>query len=143
MRLLTLFLFVLLIPGTTMARCLPFDFFESIDKIPVIIHGKVTQSNKAELISAQCGSEVCKHQFIVSVIEVLKGNTSETALQFQYDFVHQRPNIILFAEGDEFVFAIRELTSDGKATLFGNTCGRSGLGVEYIDKIKEVLKRKQ
>lgn len=143
MRLLTLFLFVLLIPGTLMARCLPFDFFESIDEIPFILHGKVTQSNKAELVSAQCGPEVCRHHFTINVLEVLKGNTSETELQFLYGFVQQRPNILLFAEGDEFVFAVEQITSDGKATLLGNTCGRSGLGVEYIDKIKEALKTTQ
>ena len=142
MRLLTLFLFILLIPGTVMARCAPFDFFESIDKIPFIIHGKVTRSNKEELISAQCGPEACNHRFNIDVIEILKGNTPEKTLQFQYRFVHQRPNIILFAEGDEFVFAISEVTSDGKASLLGNTCGRSGLSVDYIDKIREALKRK-
>jgi hypothetical protein len=145
MRLLTLFLFVLLIPSTTMARCVPFDFFESIDKIPFIIHGKVTQSNKKELLSEQCdrGLEACIHRFNIDVIEILKGNTSKRKIQFQYRFVHQRPNIIVFAEGDEYIFAVSEVTSDGKASLLGNTCGRSGLGVEYIDKIKEVLKRNQ
>lgn len=134
---------VLFTPGTVMARCVPFDFFESIAKIPVIIHGKVTHSNKEELLSAQCNPEVCKHQFDIDVIETLKGNISGRKLQFQYDFVNQRPNIILFAEGDEYIFAISKVTSDGKATLFGNTCGRSGLGIEYLDKIKTALKRGQ
>jgi hypothetical protein len=143
MRLLTLSLFVLLISGAAMARCVPFDFFESIDEIPFIIHGKVTQSNKGELLSAKCGPEVCQHQFKVDVIEILKGNTSERQLQFQYSFVHKRPNIILFAEGDDYVFAVSEVTSDGKASLFGNTCGRSGLSLEYIEKIKAALKKKQ
>lgn len=125
-----------------MARCVPFDLLKSIDKIPFIIHGKVTQSNKGDLVSAQCGPDICKHQFNIDVIEILKGNASGKNLQFQYDFVHQRPNISLFAEGDEYVFAVSEITPDGKASLFGNTCGRSGVGVEHIEKIKQALKRK-
>jgi hypothetical protein len=140
MRNLVLFMLVLLIPSTAMARCAPFDFFKSIDSIPFIIHGKVTQSNKEDLLSRQCNPEVCEHQFVIQVIQVLKGDTNEKELVFKYDFVNQRPGIILFSERTEYVFAVSNVTTDGQATLFGNTCGRSGLSTAYLDEIKKALK---
>jgi hypothetical protein len=139
MRILMLFIFILLIPGTATARCVLFDFFESIGKIPFIIHGRVTQSNKENLLSKQCNPDVCKHQFRINVIQFLKGDTEAKELEFNYDFVHQRPNIILFSEGDEYIFAVSEVTEEGKATLFGNTCGRSGLSIEHINEVKKAL----
>jgi hypothetical protein len=128
-----------LIPDLATARCAPFNLTEEISKIPFVVHGKVTRSNKEEILSAPCNPDICEHRFDIGVIETLKGNTSNKELHVKYDFVQQRPNIILFSEGDEYIFAIREITSEGRATLFGTTCGKSGLGVEYIDRIKKTL----
>jgi hypothetical protein len=142
MRSFVLSLLLLLIPCTVAARCAPFDFIESIDEIPLIIHGTVTESNKADLLASRCNPEVCKHRFNVRVLEILKGDGVDKNLRFQYDFVVQRPEIALFSEGEEFIFAVREVTANGQATLFGNTCGRAGVGIEYLDKVKEALKKK-
>ncbi len=139
MRLVALSMLVLLVPGTAAARCEPFNFFESISKISFIIHGKVTWSNKRDILSAQCNPDVCEHRFNIEVIEVFKGHTTREKLQINYSFVQQRPNIILFSEGDEYIFAISKMTREGEATLFGTTCNRSGVGVEYIDRVKKAL----
>jgi hypothetical protein len=139
MRLLALSMLVLLVPGTAAARCESFNFFESISEIPFIIHGKVTWSNKQDILSAQCNPDVCEHRFDIKVIETLKGNITGEKLHVNYSFVQQRPNIILFSEGEEYIFAISKVTLEGQATLFGTTCDRSGLRVEYIDRIKKAL----
>lgn len=138
---LLIFVLVLLGPGSAAARCLPFNFFESIFEIPFIVHGKVIHSNGDGLVSANCGVDICKHRFSIQVIEVLKGKTEEQTLQVSYDFVNQRPNISLFSFGQEYIFAVRKISKDGKATLLGNTCGRSGLSIDYLDKVKKVLGR--
>jgi hypothetical protein len=137
------FLFVLLslLPDAALARCAPFNFFESVNKIPFVVHGRVTQSNKESVLSGQCGPALCRHRFSVDVVEVLKGKTAETRLQFQYDYVGQRPNIAVFAEGEEYVLAVRRIGVGGQATLFGTTCGRAGLEIKDLDKIKRTLRR--
>lgn len=133
---------VLSMPGTATARCEPFNFLQSVNKIPFIIHGKVTWSNKGDILAAQCNPDVCEHRFHIEVIEVLKGNTTKQTLHVNYRFVQQRPNIILFSEGDDYIFAISRVTDEGQAILFGTTCGRSGLGAEYIDRVKKALAKK-
>jgi hypothetical protein len=132
---------MLLLPDAAMARCAPFNFFESVSKIPYVVHGRVNQSNKASLLSTQCGPAVCQHRFSVYVLEVMKGKTAATELQVQYDYVGQRPEIALFEEGDEYVFAITKIGDGGWATLLGTTCGRSGLEIKYLEKIKQALKK--
>jgi len=122
-----------------MARCAPFDFFESLDRIPYVVHGRVVHSNKESLQSKRCGPTVCQHRFSVDVLEVIKGKTAATELQFQYDYVGQRPAIALFADGEEYVFAVTAIGAGGQATLLGTTCGRPGLDIEYLDKVKRAL----
>ena len=141
MRRLCLFILLLLLPDAAMARCAPFNFFESVKKIPYVVHGRVIQSNKESLLAAQCSPELCRHRFSVDVVGVIKGKTAETQLQFQYDYVGQRPEIAVFAEGEEYVFAVSNIRAGGQATLFGTTCGRSGLGIKDLDKIKRALKK--
>jgi hypothetical protein len=132
---------MLLLPDAAMARCAPFNFFESVNKIPYVVHGLVTKSNKASLLSKQCGPVVCQHRFSIDVLEVVKGKTAATELQVRYDYVGQRPEIALFEEGEEYVFAVTKIGDGGRATLLGTTCGRSGLEIKYLDKIKRALKK--
>ena len=141
MRRLCLIALLLLLPDAAMARCAPFNFFDSVSKIPYVVHGRVIQSNKASLLSTRCGPVVCQHRFSVDVLEAIKGKTAATKLQFQYDYVGQRPEIAVFGEGEEFVFAVTEIRPDGQATLLGTTCGRSGLEIKYLDKVKQALKK--
>jgi hypothetical protein len=142
MRVFLLSLLGLLIPAIAPARCLPFDLLESIGTIPYIVHGTVTRSNQADLASAQCGPEVCEHRFDIDVREILKGQTGQSKLHVNYDYVPQRPNISLFSDGDEYVFAIRAIAEDGKATLLGTTCGRSGLAATRLDAVKKALRKR-
>ena len=141
MRRLCLFALLLLLPDAAMARCAPFNFFEFVSKIPYVVHGRVIQSNKASLLSTQCGPVVCQHRFSVDVLKVIKGETASTQLQFRYDYVGQRPEIALFEEGEEYVFAVTKIGDGGRATLLGTTCGRSGLEIKYLDKIKLALNK--
>ena len=141
MQRLCLFVLLLLLPDAAMARCAPFNFFNSVNKIPYVVHGRVAQSNKESLLAAQCSPVVCRHRFSVDVVEVIKGKTAETKLQFQYDYVDQRPEIAVFAEGEEYLFAVSNIRAGGQATLSGTTCGRSGLEIKYLDKIKRDLKK--
>jgi hypothetical protein len=134
-------LVLLLVPDAAMARCAPFSFFASVNTIPFVVQARVVQSNKDSLLSAQCSPTVCRHRFTADVVEVLKGKTAETRLQFDYDYVGQRPNIALFAPGEDYVFAVSRITAGGQATLLGTTCGRSGLDVKYLDQIKRALRR--
>jgi hypothetical protein len=136
-----LFVLLLLVPDAAFARCAPFDFFASINQIPFVVHARVVQSNKDSVLSAQCGAAPCRHRFTADVVEVLKGKTAETRLQFDYDYAGQRPNIALFAPGEDHVFAVSRIGAGGQATLFGTTCGRSGLDVKYLDRIRRVLRR--
>ena len=136
-----LFVLLLLLPDAAMARCAPFDFFASVGKIPFVVHARVTQSNKDSLLAAQCGPAPCRHRFTADVVEVLKGKTAETRLVFDYDYAGQRPNIALFAPGEDYVFAVSGIAAGGQATLVGTTCGRSGLDVKNLDRIKRALKR--
>jgi hypothetical protein len=139
MKRVCLFVLLLLVPEAAMARCAPFSFFASVGKIPFVVHARVIQSNKDSL-SAQCGTP-CRHRFTADVVEVLKGRTAETRLQFEYDYVGQRPNIALFAPGEDFVFAVNRIAPGGQATLLGTTCGRAGLEVRYLDQIRRSLRR--
>ena len=141
MKRVCLFVLLLLVPDAAMARCAPFSFFASVGKIPFVVHARVSQSNKDSLLAAQCDPTVCRHRFTADVVEVLKGKTAETRLQFEYDYVGQRPNIALFAPGEDFVFAVNRIAPGGHATLLGTTCGRSGLEVRYLDQIKRSLRR--
>jgi hypothetical protein len=142
MRLLSFALCILLIPGSASARCAPFDLVAAVDKVPFIVHGKVTRSNKEQLLSAPCSPKACKHRFSVDVIELVKGKSEDSTLQFEYDYVPQRPEIILFAEGDEYVFAVGKIAAGGRATLLGTSCGRSGLEVKELEKIKQAAGRR-
>lgn len=142
MRHLLLVLTCLLLPAAATARCVPFDLFASIGQIPYLVHGQVTQSNRAELDPSRCGPAVCQHRFDIRVIEVLKGKTAAQTLQVSYDYVPQRPNISLFAQGDEYIFALAAIADDGTARLWGNTCGRTGTGIEDLTRLKARLERK-
>jgi hypothetical protein len=133
---------LLLAPDAAMARCAPFNFLASVNQIPYVVHARVIQSNKDSLLSAQCNAAACRHRFTADVREVLKGKTAETRLQFEYDYVGQRPNIALFAPGQDYVFAVSRITPGGQATLVGTTCGRSGLDVENLDKVRRALGRR-
>lgn len=128
-----------LLPVLAHARCAPFDLLKSSAQVPYIVHGKVTQSNKAEVSAAACNPKACRHHFTVQVISVLKGRIDSTALQVQYDYLNQRENMVLFADGDEFVFALRKVGADGQATLLGTTCGRAGVGVQQLDTLRQAL----
>jgi hypothetical protein len=141
MRGLALFALLLLLPDAAVARCAPFNFFESLNKIPYVVRGRVIQSNSDSLLSRQCGPAICQHKFSIEVLEVMKGKTAATELHFQYDYVGQRPQIALFEDDTEYVFAITRIGDSGRATLLGTTCGRSGLGIKYLDEIKRALKR--
>jgi hypothetical protein len=134
-------LVLLLVPDVAMARCAPFDFFASVGKIPFVVHARVIQSNKDSLLAAQCGPAPCRHRFTADVVEVLKGKTAATRLQFDYDYAGQRPDIALFAPGEDHVFAVSSISAGGQATLLGTTCGRSGLDIKDLDRIKRALKR--
>lgn len=138
-RLLPLFMLALAVPTVATARCEPFDFFESISEIPFIVFGKVTSSNKQDILSAPCYTDPCRHEFVIKVIEVLKGNILDQELHINYSFVQQRPNIVLFAEGDDYLFAISNVAPGGQAILFGTTCGRSGLPVEYLQRTRDAV----
>ena len=142
MQRLLLMALLCLLPDAALARCAPFNFFQSVGKIPFVVHGRVTQSNKENLLSAQCGPTVCRYQFSADVVEALKGRTAETRLQFQYDYVGQRPEIAVFAEGQEFIFAVSKISAGGQATLFGTTCGRAGLDIKDLDKVRRALNRR-
>jgi hypothetical protein len=139
MKRFCLFVLLLLVPEAAFARCAPFDFFASVNQIPFVVHARVVQSNKDSLLSAPCNP--CRHRFTADVVEVLKGKTAETRLQFDYDYAGQRPNIALFAPGEDHVFAVSRIGAGGQATLFGTTCGRSGLDVKYLDRIRRMLRR--
>jgi hypothetical protein len=141
MRRLCLSALVLLLPDAATARCVPFDFFDALEEIPIVVHGLVTDSDKERLLSAQCNPAPCRHQFSVDVVEVLKGETTEPKLEFQHEYVAQRPEIAIFDEGEEYVFAVSAIRANGQAELFGTTCGRSGVGTEYLGKVKQALKR--
>ena len=141
MQRLLLFVWLLLLPDAAVARCAPFNFFQSVNKIPFVVHGRVTQSNKESVLSGQCAPALCRHRLTADVVEVLKGKTAETRLHFQYDYVGQRPNIAVFAEGEDYVFAISTISAGGQATLFGTSCGRSGLEIKDLGKIKRALTR--
>lgn len=136
MRVSTLVLCIMLVPGSAMARCAPFNLVAAIDKVPFIVHGKVMRSNKEQVLSASCNPKACKHRLTVDVIELVKGKSMVTTLQFEYDYVPQRPEIILFAAGDEYVFAVGKIAVDGRATLFGTSCGRSGVEAAELDRVK-------
>jgi hypothetical protein len=140
MQRLCLFVLLLLFPDAAMARCVPFDFFQSLGKIPLVVHARVTQSNKESLVSAQC-KPACRHKFSADVVEVIKGRTAATRLQFDFGYVRQRPEIALFAPGEDYVFALSSIGAGGDATLVGTTCGRPGLEIKDLDKIKRALKR--
>jgi hypothetical protein len=136
MRVATVALCTMLAAGSATARCAPFNLVASTGKVPFIVHGKVARSNKEELRSAQCGPKACTHRFSVDVIDWVKGKGDPATLRFEYDYVVQRPEIALFAEGDEYVFAVRSIDARGQAALFGTTCGRSGVEVAELDRIK-------
>jgi hypothetical protein len=142
MQRLCLFVLLLLFPDAAMARCVPFDFFQSVSKIPFVVHARVIQSNKESLVSAQCKPAPCRHQFSADVVEVIKGKTAATRLQFDYGYVRQRPEIALFAPGEDFVFALSSIGAGGDATLVGTTCGRPGLETRYLDQVKRALQRR-
>jgi hypothetical protein len=142
MRLILSLVVALLVSGTALARCEPFDFYRSIGRIPAIVHGRVTQSNKDEVLAATCSPQVCRHWFEVDVIEVLKGKAVPATLRFKYDFVAQRPEISLFATGEEYIFALRKVAADGSATLLGTTCRRTGQDISELEKVKRALKKK-
>ena len=135
-------LVLLLVPDAAMARCAPFSFLASVNRIPFVVHARVIQSNKDSLLAAQCNAAPCRHRFTADVVEVLKGKTAETRLQFDYDYLGQRPEIALFAPREDYVFAVSKITAGGQATLLGTTCGRSGLEVKYLDNIKQAIKRR-
>lgn len=128
-------------PVAAHARCAPFNFMASVSKIPVIVHGKVTSSNRVDVRSAPCSPQVCSHHFDIDVTEVLKGKVAATRLQVRYDYAPQRPEIALFEVGADHVFAISKVGLDGRATLFGTTCGRSGVGADELPAIRQALKR--
>jgi hypothetical protein len=132
----------LLVPGTALARCAPFDFIKSIDRIPVIVHGKVARSNKDELLAAKCSPQACQHRFAIEVVKVLKGKAVPATLDIRYDFVEQRPEIALFATGEQYIFALRKVAADGTASLLGTTCGRAGLSVDNLEKVKGALRKR-
>src|SRR5262245_35382061 len=136
MQRLCLLVLLVLLPDSARARCAPFDFFTSVDRIPIVVHARVTQSNKDRLLATQCNPTVCRHRFSAEVLEILKGSTGEPKLQFEYDYVEQRPNIAVFGGGEEYVFAVSSIRAGGEAKLFGTTCGRSGLEIKYLDKVK-------
>jgi hypothetical protein len=75
------------------------------------------------------------------VVEVMKGKTAATRLQLDYGYVCQWPEIALFAPGEDFVFALSSIGAGGDATLVGTTCGRPGLEIKDLDKIKRALRR--
>src|ERR1043165_2896733 len=104
-----------LLPDAATARCVPFDFFQSLGKIPLLVHARVIQSNKESLVSAPCNRVGCEHKFSADVVEVLKGKTAATRLQFDYRYVRQRPEIALFAPGDDYVFALSRISPSGAA----------------------------
>jgi hypothetical protein len=83
----------------------------------------------------------CRHQFSADVVEVMKGKTAATRLQLDYGYVRQWPEIALFAPGEDFVFALSSIGAGGDATLVGTTCGRPGLEIKDLDKIKRALRR--
>ncbi len=139
MRRLCLVLLVFLLPVPVMARCLPFNFFESLNNIPFIVHGRVSQSNRESLLSAQCQIAPCQHIFSVDVVEVIKGNITQTKLSFAYFYTSQRPEITLFADGEDYVFAISSIRPDGRATIYGSTCGRLGTEITNLNKLKRIL----
>jgi hypothetical protein len=143
MQRLCLFVLLLLLPDAAMARCAPFDFFQSLGKIPFVVHGRVIQSNKDSLLSAQCNAVPCRHTFSADVVEVVKGRTAATRLEFQYDYVGQRPEIAVFAPGEDFVFALSRIGAGGQATLVGTTCGRPGLEIRYLDQVKRALQQRR
>ena len=128
-----------LVPAPAWARCIPFDLLDSVGRIPLLVHGKVSGSNKADIVAARCMPEVCRHRFDISVIATLKGNITADTLHVSYDYVQQRPEIALFSDGDDYVFALSKVAADGQATLLGTTCGRSGLGAESIDRLLKAL----
>lgn len=129
--------------GPALARCAPFDFLASLGRIPLVVHGRVVQSNKAELAAAACGGpRVCRHRFEVDVAEVLKGPAPPARLHFEHDYVPQRPEIALFAPGDDYVFAVGRVGADGRAALYGTTCGRAGVGAKELDKVRQALRRR-
>lgn len=134
MRVLCLCLFVLL-PGIAVGRCAPFDLLESFADVPYVLLGVVTYSNKEELLAQGCDPEVCTHRFSIEVKQVLKGDVKDSELHFSYDFVQQRPEIALFAVGDEYIFALSEVTEGGMASLLGTTCGRAGISADRIDEL--------
>lgn len=139
MQRLCLFALLLLFPDAAMARCAPFNFFQSLHKIPFVVHGRVIRSNKESLLSEQCNAVPCRHRFSADVVEVIKGKTGETRLQFEYDYLRQRPEMAVFAQGEDYVFAVGSIGAGGQATLIGTTCGRSGLDIRYLDQVKRAL----
>lgn len=142
LRLLGVLLCAGLAAGQALARCAPFDFYASLGRIPVVVHGRVVQSNQAELAGAACGGpRVCRHRFEVDVDEVLKGRSAHKRLRFEHDYVPQRPEIALFAPGDDYVFAVRRVGADGRAALYGTTCGRAGVGAKDLGKVRQALGR--
>lgn len=141
MRRLCMIMLVFLLPAPVMARCVPFNFFDSLNSIPFIVHGRVTQSNRQDLLSAQCRSAPCQHMFSVEVIETLKGNVSERRLSFVYNYANQRPEVMLFAEGAEYVFAVSRIRPNGQATIYGSTCGRPGTEITNLDRLRRTLSR--
>ena len=141
MRRLCLFVLLLLLPDAAMARCAPFNFFDSVNKIPYVVHGRVIQSNKESLLAAQCSPELCRHRFSVDVVEVIKGKTAETKLQFQYDYVGQRPEIAVFAEGEEYVFAVSNIRGAGRPHFSEPPAADPGSKSNTFDKIKRALKK--
>jgi hypothetical protein len=142
MQRLWLFALLLLFPDAALARCAPFKFFDSVNKIPFVVHARVVESNQQSLLGPQCNPARCRHRFSADVVEVLKGRTAATRLQFEYDYARQRPEIALFAPGDDYVFAVSSIGAGGEATLFGTTCGRPGLDVQYLDQVKRALRRR-
>ena len=130
-------LLILAFSDSALAKCAMFDFYANLSAIPNIIRARVVESNVPDCNAWQ--DIGCNYSFSASVLEAIKGEAGLAELRFSYPYKQGCPGVMTFQSGKEYLLAVKRISSDGSAELFGVNCGRWGLPLSELKKLKRNL----
>ena len=138
----TVLLFLFLFSWNAFARCL----YTSIEQMDARVSAwaKVTVISVVEKVKREVGIE-CPMDVTFQVKETYRGKVDEK-LHLNYVWRTQKPDVILFEKGKDYILAI-EKVENGEIKLLGFVCDQWGVSVmmeqdliKYLKKSSEITK---